>query len=172
MRILVTVATRHGATAGLGEELGTRLYEGLHEHGIEAYVDVIEPGHVESVDRYDAVVLGSAVYMGRWLEPARRFAKKHADALAARPTWLFSSGPIGEPPRPADEPADASNLVRAINARGHRVFPGRIDRGALGLGERAVVRSLHVPDGDFRDFDAVQAWALDIAAAIAVEPVA
>ena len=43
------------------------------------------------------MVLGSAVYAGRWLEPAREYAATHAGGLRTRPTWLFSSGPIGEP---------------------------------------------------------------------------
>jgi menaquinone-dependent protoporphyrinogen oxidase len=47
---------------------------------------------------FDAVVLGSAVYAGRWLDPARQYAALYADVLRARPVWLFSSGPIGNPP--------------------------------------------------------------------------
>jgi hypothetical protein len=47
-------------------------------------------------------VLGSAIYGGRWLEPARRLIEQRSGKLAARPTWLFSLGPLGEPPQPED----------------------------------------------------------------------
>jgi len=50
------------------------------------------------------VVLGSAVYLGQWMKPARELAERSAGAIASRPVWLFSSGPIGEPAKPADKP--------------------------------------------------------------------
>jgi menaquinone-dependent protoporphyrinogen oxidase len=58
---------------------------------------------VGAIDGYDAVVLGSAVYLGNWMKPAKEFAVREAAALAAVPVWLFSSGPIGSPP---EDPAD------------------------------------------------------------------
>jgi menaquinone-dependent protoporphyrinogen oxidase len=117
--------------------------------------------------RYDAVVLGSAVYVGRWLEPARDYATAFAAALRARPVWLFSSGPIGEPPFPPDEPHDAGPIRQVTGARDHRVFPGRLDRQLLGFGERAMVTAMRAPLGDFRDWDAVRAWADAIAEELA-----
>lgn len=64
------------------------------------------------VGGYDAVVLGSAVYVGRWLEPARELVDAHAEELAARPTWLFSSGPIGDPPKPeADDAVQIAEIA-------------------------------------------------------------
>jgi menaquinone-dependent protoporphyrinogen oxidase len=55
---------------------------------------------VSDLSSYDGVVLGRPVYMGSWIEPARRFVEDHAEELAAHPTWLFSRGPTGDPPRP------------------------------------------------------------------------
>ncbi|WP_052091193.1 flavodoxin domain-containing protein [Modestobacter caceresii] len=116
---------------------------------------------------YDAVVLGSAVYAGRWLEPARHYAAEHATALRGRPVWLLSSGPIGAPPFPPDEPHDAEPIGSSVGARGHRVLPGRLDRALLGIGELAMVTALRAPDGDSRDWAAVQAWAEQIAEELA-----
>jgi menaquinone-dependent protoporphyrinogen oxidase len=113
---------------------------------------------------YAAVVLGSAVYVGRWLEPARQYAAEHAAALRSRPVWMFSSGPIGEPPFPADEPHDVGALIPLTGARGHRVFPGRLEKNRLSFGERAMVTAMRAPLGDFRDWDAVRAWGNEIAA--------
>jgi menaquinone-dependent protoporphyrinogen oxidase len=113
------------------------------------------------------VLVGSAVYAGRWLEPAREYVAAHAAALRERNVWLFSSGPIGEPPFPPDEPHDVHALGRLVGARGHRVFPGRLDKEVLGFGERAMVTAMRAPLGDFRDWAAVREWAEEIAATLA-----
>jgi menaquinone-dependent protoporphyrinogen oxidase len=77
--------------------------------------------------------------------------------------WLFSSGPIGDPPKPAEDPVDAAGLVHACGAREHRVFAGRLERHRLGWGERAITVALRAPEGDFRDFAGIRAWAAQIA---------
>jgi menaquinone-dependent protoporphyrinogen oxidase len=158
--VLVSAASKHGATA----EMAAFLATALTERGVEAAV--AEPADVTALDGVDAVVLGSAVYVGHWLEPARALVDRLGDELRARPVWLFSSGPVGEPLRPVEDPVDVADLLEATGARDHRVFPGRIDRGLLGFGERAMVRALRVPEGDFRDWPAVEAWAAEIAAAV------
>jgi menaquinone-dependent protoporphyrinogen oxidase len=163
MKVLVSAASRHGATSEIAEELGRTLREALHERD-EVQVDVLPAEQVSSVEGYDAVVFGSAVYAGRWLEPARELAERHAGALAARPVWLFSSGPVGDPPRPSEgESVDVSVILEATGARDHRVFPGRLDRGTLGFAEKAIVLALRVAEGDFRDWEAIRAWAREIA---------
>jgi menaquinone-dependent protoporphyrinogen oxidase len=169
-QVLVVVATRHGATGGIAEaitrdlpatEAGLRL-------GLTAGTQRAE--HDPNPSGYDAVVLGSAVYAGRWLEPARDWVSRHAAALRERPVWLFSSGPIGDPPFPPDEPHDVHPLVQLIGARGHRVFPGRLDKTLLSWGERAMVTAMRAPLGDFRDWAAVRAWTEEIATALSADP--
>jgi menaquinone-dependent protoporphyrinogen oxidase len=115
----------------------------------------------------DAVVLGSAIYLGKWLKPATQFVTGQAAALASVPVRLFSSGPIGSPP--PEDPADrrqGDELARAMGARDHRLFPGRLDRKGLSLVERAAVRAAKSPDGDFRPWDEIRTWAAGIAAAV------
>lgn len=158
MRVLVTAASKHGATMEIASWIG----EELGQAGVQATVSELEAA--PPVDGFDAVVLGSAVYAGHWLEPARRFAKDHAAELATRPTWLFSSGPIGEPPKPTEGPVDAPKIAAQIGARGERVFAGRIDRSLVGFGERAVLTAMRVPDRDDRSRSEVTAWAASIAA--------
>jgi menaquinone-dependent protoporphyrinogen oxidase len=160
MRILVATASRHGATTEIARAIATELASS----GLE--VEVREPDDELSVERFDGVILGSAVYMGRWLEPARRFAMRNGRRLGTRPTWLFSSGPIGDPPKPDGEPADIGPLIDATAARGHRIFAGRLDRRLLGLGERAIVGAMHVPDRDDRDWTEIRDWARDVAVRI------
>lgn len=166
MKVLVSVASRHGATAGIAEELGKALGDALRDRGIgsgDDAVDVCPAEQVSSVESYDAVVLGSAVYAGHWLKPARELAERHADALAERPTWLFSSGPIGDPPKPEEEPVDVAKILEATKAREHRIVAGKIDKGTLGFAEKAVMLALRAPEGDFSNWEAVRQWAGGIA---------
>ena len=113
---------------------------------------------------YDAVVVGSAVYHGRWLEEARRFVTGRRSELEAMPTWFFSSGPTGG--SPAQEaavqrscgfdtpiPRALTGVARQIQVRGHATFGGTIGEGATGMLGRWM------PRGDWRDFDQVKEWA-------------
>ena len=159
MRALVAAASRHGAT----HEIAEAIAAGLARRGVEA-----EARHAEglaSIDGYDALVLGSAVYVGRWLEPARDLVETHAKALAAMPVWLFSSGPLGSPEalKPEGDPVDVDALMDTAQAVEHRVFAGRLDRKLLGFGEKALVVAVRAPEGDFRDWEAIDAFAGEIA---------
>ena len=160
MKILVSAASRHGSAAEAATRIAGALRAGLPA---DVVVDELPATEVGDPASYDAVVLGSAVYLGRWLDDARRLAERIA-ALAPRPVWLFSVGPIGDPPKPDEEPVEVGDIVRATRARGHRLFAGRLDRHRLGFGEKAVVMALRVADGDFRDLAALDAWGTQIAA--------
>jgi menaquinone-dependent protoporphyrinogen oxidase len=159
-RVLVTVASRHGATTAIGDAICRTLVG----RGLD--VTALPPEQVGDVTAYDAVVLGSAVYMGRWLDPAKRFVERYGDALGERPVWLFSSGPIGDPPKPAGDPPEVAAVVERLGARGHEVFNGRLDRSRLGFSERLIVKGVKAPDGDFRDWEVVRTWADGIATAL------
>jgi menaquinone-dependent protoporphyrinogen oxidase len=156
MRILVTAASKHGATAELAEWMAATL----RSTGVEA--DVLAPELVTGLDAFDAVILGSGVYAGHWLEPARELVDRAAVELRARPVWLFSSGPVGDPPKPEETAVDVAPIVEVTGAREHRIFSGRIDRTLLGFGERAICAALRVPEGDWRSRPEVEAWARGI----------
>jgi menaquinone-dependent protoporphyrinogen oxidase len=162
MRVLISAASRHGSTAEIADRIGATVRNALP---MGAIVDLRPAAETADVTSYDAVVLGSAVYMGHWMQEARLAAVR----IAARPprsVWLFSSGPIGDPPRPDEEPVDVAGIVAATNARGHCLFAGRLDRRRLGFAEKTMVLALRVPDGDFRDWDAIDTWAEQIAATL------
>ena len=160
MRVLVSAATKYGATA----EIAQAIAAVLGEHGLE--VTVLPPEQVEEGDGYDAAVLGSAVYAGHWLKPAKELVGRHAGGLAGRPVWLFSSGPVGDPPKPDEDPVDVAELLATTNARDHQVFAGKLVRKQLSFPERAIVAALHVPEGDFRDWTEIRQWAAEIAEAL------
>ena len=160
MKILVTVASKHGAT----EEIGETIAGVLRDAGLA--VQTRPPDDVVALDDFDAVILGSAVYAGRWVESARRFSERHHAELRIKPVWLFSSGPIGEPLAPLEESADGVRLARDLDARDHTTFAGRIDPDALGWVERTITRMVKAPDGDFRDWEAIRAWGDEIASSL------
>ena len=162
MRVLVSAASRHGSAAAIAERIGRVLRDELAD--LSAQVDVEPPEAVAELDGYDGIVLGSAVYMGHWLDSARQLALRYARSGADRPVWLFSTGPVGDPPRPDEQPVDVGAVVGETRARQHRLFGGVLDRDRLGLRERALVAALRAPYGDFRDWTAIEAWARDIAA--------
>jgi menaquinone-dependent protoporphyrinogen oxidase len=166
-RVLVAYATKHGATRGIAQRIGRRL------DALGMRVDVLNVDTVEDVTAYDAVVLGSAVYFGTWRHEATNFARKHRVQLAARPVWLFSSGPLAEPS--LEEPKVVRELRRHLDVRDHRVFPGALDASRLSLSERIVISAIktevkHDLTGDYRDWDEIDAWADGITDALARPP--
>jgi menaquinone-dependent protoporphyrinogen oxidase len=104
--------------------------------------------------------------MGHWLQAARHLAAEEKKALLERPVWLFSSGPIGDPPFPDTFPGDVEPIAELTHARAHRLFGGKLDRSELGVLERAMVRASHAPEGDYRDWDDVREFADEIADAL------
>ena len=162
MKVLVAVASRHNATRDIAEMIADEL----QVSGFE--VDLRAADAVLDIDGYEAVVLGSGVYMGRWLPAARHFVDVHGPALRTVPVWLFSSGPLGaEDPQPPGDPADIPALLEATHARDHKVFAGKLDKRSLGLAERLMAKAVHAPEGDFRDLGAVIEWARSIASSVA-----
>ena len=154
-KVLVATASRHGATDEIAHVIG----EVLADSGLDVSVQPMR--EVSELEPYDAYVLGSAIYLGNWLREAVSFVDEHHELLAARPTWLFSSGPVGDA-LPAD-PFDPRGLLELTRARDHCLVGGRLDSHALGLRERAVVKLVRAEDGDHREWDTVAAWATAIA---------
>lgn len=164
MRILVVVASRHGATWEIGEVIADALMQRGH------LVDRSAPEHVESLDGYDAVVLGSAVYLAHWMPQAREFADRFTEPLLRVPVWMFSSGLATQPAASANSPHELLALRDQIGARGHRAFRGRLDRSVLTFAERAAIAGARAREGDHRDMGAVRAWALGVADDLAAHP--
>jgi menaquinone-dependent protoporphyrinogen oxidase len=162
MKVLVSAASRYGSTAEIAAAIG----EELRGWGLD--VAVLAPEYVGNVREYDAVVLGSAVYMGRWLDPAMELVSRSSEALSSRPVWLFSSGPVGDPSRKLVQkmevdPVDLPALRERTAARDHRIFPGKLDRKNLGLVQR-IATALFRMHGDFRDWSEIRRWASALAA--------
>jgi menaquinone-dependent protoporphyrinogen oxidase len=183
-RVQVVVASRHGATAGIAH----RIAEVLREEGAD--VSVADAASRPDPADFDAYVIGSAVYMGRWLKEGIEFLERHQSTLASRQVWLFSSGPVPGPagmPEEADPIAlalgpedgpgsggrkEVAALAAVIHPLDHEVFAGAFDPNdsPKSMAER-LVRAMPaaknaLPSGDFRDWAAIDAWARQIAAGL------
>jgi menaquinone-dependent protoporphyrinogen oxidase len=164
-KVLVVYATKYGATAGIAEKIG----QVLRDAGWT--VDVQQAGQAGDPAAYQAVVLGSAVYIGRWRKEAVHYLKTHEQALAQRPVWLFNSGPLGEG-NAAEQAGDLGfpkalrPIADRINVRDVAVFFGAVDLEKLNPLERWMFKNVKSPIGDFRDWDAITAWAAGIAATL------
>lgn len=164
-QVLVAYATKYGATAEIAEKIG----EVLRQAGLRA--DVRPADKAGDVSTYQAVVLGSAVYIGRWRKQATKFLKVNENALAERPVWLFSSGPTGEGD-PVELlkgwrlPGGLQPIADRIQARDIAVFHGAVNVDDLNLIERWMIKKVKSPAGDFRDWEAITGWAEGIVAAL------
>ena len=188
-KVLVVYATRHGATKGIAERIGSVLVES----GVACTVTAAEESPDPSTA--DACIVGSGVYMGSWLGAGTDYLARHVTSLSKMPVWLFSSGPLpgstkGKPGAdpiedalgPADGPGSGGRkkvkaLSDEIRPRDHKVFQGAYDPTdpPRSIPER-VLRMLPaskniLPVGDFREWDLIDAWAREIAAALVREPV-
>ncbi|MFJ9084445.1 flavodoxin domain-containing protein [Streptomyces sp. NPDC102384] len=157
-RVLIAYGTTNGSTAEIAERIGDVLSK-------EGCVTTVRSADAawRNVVEYDAVVLGGALYAGRWHRDARRFARRARRELTVRPVWLFSSGPLDASASDRDiAPVSGVRRIAArIDARGHVTFGGRLDENARGRMARMLVNSWK--GGDFRDFEHISAWARGIA---------
>lgn len=161
--VLVAFASKYGATKEIADKIGLVLKEAGFA------VDVLPADRVAGLSGYRAVVLGSAVYIGGWRKAAVKFLKANEKELAEKPLWLFSSGPTGQGdplelvkgwrfPKALQHIADRVKPVEIV------VFQGAAFPEKLGTIGRWLMKNVKAPLGDFRDWDAISAWAGTIAA--------
>ena len=160
MTVLVAYSSKRGSTAEIAETLAATL----RREGLGVCLERAED--VRSLEPYDAVVLGSAVYMKRWRGEAKQFLKKHRKALRGMPFWVFSSGPVGDPASDNPEwmePPKLAERVEELGGRGHVVFGGRVPAEPRGMMEKAMAEGVPEQFRDRRDWDEIRAWAAQIA---------
>ncbi|WP_328972013.1 flavodoxin domain-containing protein [Streptomyces sp. NBC_00239] len=141
-RVLVAYGTKHGATAGIAEQIGKTLRE----------------------DGLDAVVLGGSLYAGHWSSKAKHCAERNAESLRHRPVWMFSSGPLDRSAEEDDIPpvSAVAREMQLIGAREHMTFGGSITAHTPGFLAKALLHE--GKGGDFRNPERIQNWAHHISA--------
>ena len=158
MSVLVVYASKHGST----QEIAERIAEQLRERGKDVALRSIED--VERPGDYEALVIGSAIYYGSWMKEATEWVHANLAVLTRRPVWLFSSGPLGTEVKDAEQqPKEMVEFQQVLQPRDHRVFFGALDHHKLAFTERMVAKAVRAPEGDFRDWSAIDAWAASIA---------
>ncbi|MDP3151940.1 MAG: flavodoxin domain-containing protein [Archangium sp.] len=158
MRVLVVYGTKRGGTEGLAAAVGQGLVDAGHT------VDVLPARKpLDSLVKWEAVVVGGALDVWFWQRDARRFVKRHLDELQQLPVWFFSSGPLDDSAseRELPPPPSVAHLARLAGAQAHKTFGGRLVPG----GKTAL------PTGDWRDLDATRAWGRAVGAQLATMPV-
>src|SRR5215469_8107515 len=163
MTVLVAYSSKRGSTAEIAETVAATLCRA----GLD--VDLEPAEEVASLEPFDAVVLGSAVYLERWRGDARHFLKKHRKALRQLPFWAFSSGPVGDPAGDNPEWAEPPNLagkVEDLGCRGHVVFGGCLPAEPHGLIEKAMVEGTPREFRDRRDWAEIRVWAGQVASGL------
>jgi menaquinone-dependent protoporphyrinogen oxidase len=154
MTILVAYASKHGSTQGIAEQ--------LRQLGKEAEARPVEK--VSDPGTYEAFVIGSAIYYGSWMKETTEWVHHNQAVLAGHPVWLFSVGPLGTEVKNAEQqPKEMTDFQQAIRPRDQRVFFGALDHSHLSFAERVMVKAVRAPEGDFRDWQVIEAWAASIA---------
>jgi menaquinone-dependent protoporphyrinogen oxidase len=160
-KILVAYATKYGSTREIAEKIGKVIREANYA------VDVTPVDEISDLREYDAVILGSAVYVGQWRKEAADFLKANEEDLAKRQVWLFSSGPTGK--GDPEELMAGFHFPQALQPVADRIQPrdivffhGALDLKKLGLPEKVVVKGIKAPVGDYRDWDEITSWAKSI----------
>jgi menaquinone-dependent protoporphyrinogen oxidase len=158
MTVLVTYASKHESTQGIAE----RIAEKLRQLGKDAEARSVDG--VEDLGSYEAFVIGSAVYYGSWLKEATEWVHRNQAVLAQHPVWLFSVGPLGTEVKDAEQqPKEMAEFLHTLGLRDQRIFFGVLDHSRLSFAERVMVKAVRAPEGDFRDWQAIEAWAESIA---------
>jgi len=148
-KILVAYASKYGSTGGVAG----------------ATVDVRLMKNVRNLDAYQGVVLGAPVYMGKWLPEATDFVKQNAEALGRVPLACFVVCMLLHEPTPDNMAKALAYLDPVLKAApplkpvGVGAFAGALDYGKLSWATKKIMQSKAQPEGDFRDWKAIHAWA-------------
>lgn len=167
--VLVTYASVYGSTREVAEEIATVL----RKSGLA--VDVWPARDVKGLDGYGAVVLGAPLYLMRWHKDAGKFLAQNKTALMRMPVAIFALGPLGPDEKELQICRRQLNKALASFAWLHpdavELFVGKYDPENLGFLHRLLTKGkaspLHnQPASDHRDWEAIRAWASEVATII------
>ena len=153
-RTLVAYASKHGSTEEVARALGSYLRDAGHD------VDIRDAAVVADVAPYDCVVLGGALYMGRWHADARSFVRRNRASLAERALAVFALGPLTL--EDGQIATSRKQLDKALTHLG--VHPGFVAVfGGAVEPEKLRFPFSRMPKSDARDWSQIEAWAGEVA---------
>jgi menaquinone-dependent protoporphyrinogen oxidase len=166
-RILVAYSSRYGSTASVAQAISAALC------GLGHQVDLRQVQNVKDLAPYQAAVIGSPIYAGRWMGEAADFVKRNQHALSSVPTAYFTVCLTMKDDTPEnraktmaymDSLHDDAPAVRPVAVG---LFGGVVDYAKMSFMHRAMLKSRGGPEGDFRNFAAVKAWSSEAVPALA-----
>jgi menaquinone-dependent protoporphyrinogen oxidase len=150
--ILLAYATRYGSTKEVAETITAEL----REAGFQ--VDIQPMQEIKTLDNYEAVVVGAAIYNARWHPNAHQFLSMHQDTLRQRPVAIFGLGPLStnsaamlRSRRQLDKELEKYPWLKPIAVE---MFVGKVDPSKLSFFER-----LGTTASDHRNWEAIRLWA-------------
>lgn len=154
-KILIAHATKAGSTGEVAEAIAEELRSGGAE------VDVRPANDVKKVSAYTAVIVGSAIRMGKLLSDATKFVKKHEKTLNELPVAYFvvcmtMKDDTEENRRTVESYLDPMREV--VEPVDMGLFAGAINYSKLSFPARTISKAMKVSEGDFRDWDAIRDW--------------
>jgi len=160
-KVLVVYGTKTGCTTGVAERIGAALAEAGATVEVQAAENAGDPS------TYDAVVVGSGIRMSQWHEPVRTWVAQHADALKGLPTAFYLAClTLANEPEKIDEVRAYLDPVieqTGIEPVALGTFAGWYEPKKFSFLERTILKAMKAPQGDFRDWDAIDAWARETA---------
>jgi menaquinone-dependent protoporphyrinogen oxidase len=156
-KVLIAYATRTGSTGEIAEIIGDVLTDAGWE------TDVLPVRQAGSIAEYDAVILGSAVRVGRLMPEIIRFAKKHSAKLVHCPVAAYSVSLSMKKDTP-DQHIIAEQFLeplrRTLTLVSDCDFAGKVDYALLGpVFGFLMKKMIKAPEGNFIDREAIVAWA-------------
>lgn len=155
---IIIVGSEYGSTY----EIADRLCDEFIRKKLPTVIAY--PEDITSLEGYDVIILGSAVYLGKWVKPMRKFVDTFSDELLKKTCYLFSSGPVGKPLKPEYSKAVSINeIIRKTDAKEHKLFSGKLNKSYLRMSEKMITTALHIKEGDYRNWKEIKSWAKHIA---------
>ena len=166
-RILVAYATRNGSTAEIAQAIGRELTNTGHA------VDVAEIKNISKLAGYTAIVIGGPLYMGSVDSAVGKFVGKYHEQLLKLPVAAFVVGLAPKNPDPgAVEMAMAAlrKSLGPVTPVSSILFAGNLDPAKVNFVMRKFLEMAKIPAGDFRDWGAIAAWALELPVKMGITP--
>ncbi len=162
-RMLFAYSSVNGSTAEIARSIALTF----SRTGMD--VDVVPVAGVQGVRLYQAVVLGSAVYGGKWRAEAVEFLDRLAKDLLDRDVWLFQSGPLGHSAQSIFRalPVNVSMRAECLRVKSVATFGGKLDQNQGGPMGHFLARAGFACD--YRDFAEIRLWAEEIARVTATQ---
>jgi menaquinone-dependent protoporphyrinogen oxidase len=161
-KVLITYASKYGSTA----EIAQKVTKVLKEKDLDT--EYLSVNRVQNVSKYDAVIMGYATYMGKWMKEANNFIRTNKDELKNKSVWIFSSGPTdeGDPEELVQDwrfPESLKPIILEIDPKDITVFHGKLDKEKLNFLQKGIINMVGASYGDFRDWDLIEDWANGVA---------